>query len=283
MSSLRLSTLPPMIASDPSPQHGYRRPPTFSELPLVTVLVAAALVLVVGLRGGSAASDSDGVHASTRAGEIDRQLAMADRTNGTASGMDGESLAPVGPAAGRSDLAAAAERDSGVALDVGRTAANPGDEPSAVDTGLVDLHDRNGLPCGLRERGSFHLGVRHGDWTVLHEEGAVRERGAYVDGERDGLWETFSTAGMLMLEEDYRADLKHGDWRMYANSGALIGEGTYQENEPNGRWTLWYSDGSIKERGRYEDGLREGMWEFHDDLGQPTIRSGTYRAGIRIN
>ncbi len=283
MSSFRLSTLPPMIASDPSPQHGYRRPPTFSELPLVTVLVAAALVLVVGLRGGSSASDSDGVHASTRAGEIDRQLAMADRASGTASGMDGESLAPVGPAAERIDLAATAERDSGGALDAVRTAANPGDGPGTVDTGPVDLHDRNGLPCGLRERGSFHRGVRHGDWMVLHEGGAVRERGAYVDGQRDGLWETFSTTGMLMLEEDYSADLKHGDWRMYANSGALIGEGTNQQNEPNGRWTLWYSDGSIKERGRYEDGLREGTWEFYDDLGQPTVRSGMYRAGIRIN
>lgn len=283
MSSFRLSTLPPMIASDPFPQHGHRRPPTFTELPLVTVLVAAALVLVVGLRGGSAASDSDSVTASPVAGGSDQRLSMADGASGATSGPGVESLASVGPAAERSDLGALVERDSGTVLDVARTAVHPGTEPSTEESGPVELHDRSGLPCGLRERGSFHRGVRHGDWIVLHEGGSVRERGAYVDGMRDGLWETFTPTGMLMLEEDYLADLRHGAWRMYANSGALIGEGTYQQNAPNGRWTHWYSDGSIKERGRYEAGLREGTWEFYDDLGQPTVRSGTYRAGIRIN
>ena len=33
----------------------------------------------------------------------------------------------------------------------------------------------------------------------------------------------------------------------------------------------------------YEAGLREGPWEFYDDLGRPTLRTGVYRAGIRVD
>ena len=31
------------------------------------------------------------------------------------------------------------------------------------------------------------------------------------------------------------------------------------------------------------NGLREGLWEFFDDLGRPTLRTGTYRAGILVD
>ena len=87
---------------------------------------------------------------------------------------------------------------------------------------------------------------------------------------------------MIQLAE-YVDGAQEGLWRRFSREGELLEEGRYEASAPHGRWVRRYSDGSIKERGIYEAGLREGPWEFFDDLGRPTLRTGTYRAGIRID
>ncbi|MEM9380767.1 MAG: toxin-antitoxin system YwqK family antitoxin [Planctomycetota bacterium] len=257
------------------------------ELPLVTVLALAGLVLVLGLRDG----------ASTRVLAANDDTASAGATTTVAlaepaSGHDGAAVSA-------SDTLAPVEATGERALADGRGPSDfdltpGGDEPRPrrdglgvapqprVDTAPGPQPGRAGV-VGLREEGRFHRGVRHGEWITLHDDGSLHERGQYVDGLRDGTWETFSPAGSLLMEAEYVEGQMDGDWRIYADAGDMIGEGQYDENVRSGRWTLWYSNGSVKERGRYVGGLREGVWEFFDDLGRPTVRTGTYRAGIRID
>lgn len=258
------------------------------ELPLVTVLALAGLVLVLGLRDGAsthtlaANGDADSADATTT-------VALADPASDShdAGAPVTDELAPVEATGSRALADARGPADDDEASD-------PTDEPLERDGDLgvapQPRVDSNFAPplgggdvVGLREEGRFHRGRRHGEWISLHEDGSVRERGQYVDGMKDGLWETFSPAGSLLVEAEYVEGQMDGDWRAYADAGDLIGEGQYDENLRSGRWTLWYSNGSVKERGRYVGGLREGVWEFFDDLGRPTVRTGTYRAGIRID
>ncbi|MEM1450850.1 MAG: toxin-antitoxin system YwqK family antitoxin [Planctomycetota bacterium] len=276
-----------MRAHEPSPQRHRRSHAQFSELPFVTVWIVVVLVLVVGLRTGPTSAnerDVDRARPSVHDGfgdVVSDVVRPRDEDRPSA-----EALAPI-----ESWTEREATAHSGAGADTGdATGPSIGDASGGLQDGVRSVP---GLPRPVsfssggngvaREEGRFRRGVRHGEWVVVRADGTVAERGEYAEGLRQGLWQTFSSAGALLSEAHFVEGDLHGDWRMYADAGDLVGEGTYSENLRSGRWTLWYSNGSIKERGRYENGLREGLWEFYDDLGRPTLRTGTYRAGIRID
>lgn len=258
-------------------------PPPSPGLPFWAVLVVAGAVLVVGLRGSTPSVAADGeAPGGVPWAERGAQVAAADPR-----GLD-EAL-PL--AANGHREAAASEGDAGGAADGAERAA--GADPTDAKDPLGPFEPLLG-PGGVRslphpdqgsaqEEGSFRGGLRHGPWIARWPDGAVRERGTYDEGRRVGGWEFFGPSGSLMTFVEYDAGERHGDWRAYAPDGTLVGEGEHRRNLRNGLWTLRYTDGRIKERGVYAQGLREGPWEFFDDLGTLTPRSGTYRAGIKID
>ncbi|MEM9379836.1 MAG: hypothetical protein AAGB93_07775, partial [Planctomycetota bacterium] len=226
----------------PTPEPPARPPAQFRELPLVTVVVAAVLVLVVGLRTTPTAAQERGIDRSTPdlRGPVEGvAFDVAGTEEDGGSPLDG--LSPIVALSGREGVA---RPNAG-----GRTskeAVAETDDARSSAPGSVRPRTGQRLPASFpagghgvaREEGRFHRGVRHGEWVVFRADGTVSERGEYADGLREGLWQTFSGAGALLTEAHFLAGDLHGDWRMYADAGDLVGEGTYRENLRSGRWTL---------------------------------------------
>lgn len=245
----------------------------------MTVVALAGVVLLVGLRHDRsdrvAAAASDAV---VQSDAVERRA--ADEAGGL---LEALALAPILGDEGRATDEAAESDSSRTSAPEGATSPVPGSETLRRELTGSSTIGLEGRRPGLREEGSFRRGVRHGDWVIRADDGSILEQGRFEDGLREGPWTSFAGSGFIAAEAYYVAGEMHGPWREYGATGDLVGEGEYRENLRSGRWTLWYSDGSIKERGRYESGLREDLWEFYDDLGRPTLRTGTYRAGIRVD
>lgn len=255
-----------------------------AELPLWTVLLVAAGVLVVGLKGERSSAEDGGqgvVHAAAKDGAgVTRVAAAAPRGS---SQLDAVVLV-VPEAFSRVKLGT---EDDGRGLEAvshelchGLDAGTTESSAPLVEAGV------EGRPVSAgrsSESGPYRNGLRHGEWVVRDGNGTVRERGEFAEGRKVGAWETFDAMGLFMESVEYVAGERHGDWRAYGEDGTLVGEGAHENNLRSGLWELRYSDGRIKERGTYANGLREGLWEFFDDLGERTHRSGTYRAGIKID
>lgn len=269
----------PPDRSGPSPLHG---------LPRFTVLAAAVLVLALGLRGRGE------VDASTTTRPEDTAAAPRDvnaRTVSLSELAQGD-LEPIGdgPLSRRDGGAVGdVERSAGEANGDGEAASTPVSERSSNTrgerngwrtTGVSNAHDL--APSSPRERGPFRSGVRHGEWEILRADGTLEASGHYDQGLREGLWEHWSATGALVESFEYHAGAMHGDWSAWSDDGVLVGTGHYEDNLRSGRWVLYYSDGRVKESGLFVNGLREGPWEFFDDLGLPTVRTGTYRAGVKL-
>ncbi|MEM8709784.1 MAG: toxin-antitoxin system YwqK family antitoxin [Planctomycetota bacterium] len=292
------------------------------ELPLWAVLVVAAGVLALGLKGTGAELHGGGAGnavSDTVVAELDAMAQGRALGAGGAASSDGAHvradsstystglLVPVSAldelGEGRSAISSADGAESGENEAGGAGAGvasreqkallvegDPGHDASeGEDFGLderstISPMDRSeeAIWRGLREEGSYQDGVRHGAWRAWRSDGSLRWVGNYDGGLRDGLWESYGLLGRLERELQYEAGSRHGDWRAYGESGALIEEGSYDQDHASGRWTVYYSSGQIKERGRYVHGLREGVWEFYDDLGVPTLQAGEYRAGVKI-
>lgn len=275
------------------------------ELPLWAVLVVAAGVLAMGLRGSRAPSveasgDSAAWNDIVAAAESDSQDRAAMQ-NPWGRGPDGStklanlvSINDAGLSSSEADRAELLARATGEGAEVFPWAPlEPSYEVDSPDSGsgdpIVDL-DRRGTSSrapgddwnGVREEGDFQGGVREGLWTAWRSDGTLRSRGYYAEGLRHGRWESFSQEGTLLGEVDYVSGSRHGDWRAYADDGQVLEEGQYEENAASGLWVKYYSGGSIKERGHFVNGLREGRWEFYDDVGIPTLQTGEYRAGIKV-
>ena len=253
-------------------------------LPFATVLTLAGVVLLLGrggadLPGGPSPSPFD-----VELAAVDAESLQAERSGeGAAPGV--ERLASI---TGSRDQARQVANDAGPSSEGGEEGGPlPGLDGQEVHHPAVDpaVDTAAGPPGleGIRAEGPFHLGSRHGEWTFFDHQGYVQEVGSYRAGRRDGPWRQYARNGQMIQLAEYVQGAQEGLWRRFSREGALIEEGSYQASSPHGRWVRRYSDGSIKERGRYEAGLREGLWEFFDDLGRPTLRTGTYRAGIRID
>ena len=253
-------------------------------LPLVTVFMLALLALLAG-RGVEAAG-----HAARGGPGGNEALAQAlGRRSVAAGGEDGSArgLIASGEVAARSGLRAGLEatgpgerRDELTAgLDHPGAAAGQG---APVD-GLSEPPSQATDLDGRRGEGSYHRGGRQGEWRFFDQQGILREVGSFSAGNRVGLWRQFASNGQLVQVAEFDDGRREGVWRRFNEAGALLEEGQYSASAPEGRWVRRYSDGSVKERGLYVSGLRDGLWEFFDDLGRPTLRTGTYRAGGRID
>jgi len=251
-------------------------------LPFATVLTLAGVVLMLGRSGAGL----DGLELAAAA-EGDLATVSSERPHRELSAdevaQDSERLAPIAAPmvrVGQAVYEAAESAPGGGEQDL--LAGVEGQEADGPRRRLESDITLSGLE-GLRAEGPFHLGSRHGDWTFFDRQGFVQEVGSYRAGRRDGRWCQYARNGQMTQLAHYVDGAQEGIWRRFSQEGALLEEGHYEASAPHGRWVRRYSDGSIKERGRYEAGLREGPWEFFDDLGRPTLRSGTYRAGIRID
>lgn len=242
--------------------------------------MVAAGVLLAGL-GPSRPEERAGAWGSARAAE--RALSGQETPGGRRAGEIAELQLALHEGHGGHPPAARTE--------AGRQGGSPGRAESSLEMGLqrVEAEGTAPAPSGVdfvgrsRASGGWVNGLRHGVWIIRDRAGVTRERGAYDAGRRVGAWETYSASGALVQTTEFLEGEMHGDWRAFSSDGALIGEGRHHHNARSGEWTMWYSDGRVKERGAYLNGLRDGLWEFFDDLGVLTQRSGTYRAGVKLD
>lgn len=282
-----------MSKSDPAIHFAPERRARFRELPLWTVLFVAGVVLAFGFGGG---------RDRLRAGVSGEPAQDGFDFEGFAR-EDGASSSARRAQSGGDQFTSNADLRSVASLDRSRTDDGTGTEsglPKADLVGVLNdwMQQRGGSsstsgPSSTvhviavdqvpSETGSYTEGVRHGEWVSRWASGEAKSKGKYEAGLKEGLWSEYSGMGMLISEITYESGERNGLWRAYSPTGEQTGEGEYESNARCGLWTRWYSDGRIKERGTYESGLREGVWEFYDDLGEPTVRAGTYRAGVKIN
>lgn len=254
-------------------------------LPLATVVTLAGVVLLLGRTGAGIEGGTDVVAGEVVLATMDTApLRGAQRLDGEAPRASDPFAVPAPgdrqpQAGGDTDSPPLPSSEGG---EVDRIAAGDGRQTGTLG---LDPGSGSGLPGleGLRAEGPFHLGARHGEWTFFDPQGYVQEVGAYRSGRRDGAWRRYARNGQMIQLAEYVSGTQEGLWQRFSREGSLLEEGRYEASAPHGRWIRRYSDGSIKERGLYEAGLREGPWEFYDDLGRPTLRTGVYRAGIRVD
>ncbi len=254
-------------------------------LPLVTVVTLSGVALLLGRSAPELASGPASV--SVGADLLAAATAESRQTDRGGAVAAEEELAPIrisadGPR--RRAESGDGRDDELVSVSVGGPSDSGHDDGLVLSSGAaadspLEASDLD----GIRAEGPFHLGVREGEWTFFDPQGLERERGSYRAGKRDGAWLQFAPNGQLVQLAEYVDGAQQGAWERFSREGALLEEGQFEASAPHGRWVRRYSNGSIKERGLYEAGLREGRWEFFDDLGRPTLRTGTYRAGIRID
>lgn len=71
-------------------------------------------------------------------------------------------------------------------------------------------------------KGNYVDGVRNGEWTFWHPDGAKAKAGQYADGKLDGQWHIWREDGTLLRTESYQDDQKHGVWKFYAEDGLAV-------------------------------------------------------------
>lgn len=255
------------------------------ELPLWAVLFVSGLVLLVGLGDDSSQGvvymDSEGPMADSAAAPQPPLAASADVGPLRLAEVMGAERVALELESGdlRAMAATAGESGGSDGIHAGRLRADGSEfqvPPQQRSRGETQ-------PLTPTEEGAFVAGIRHGDWRIRWPNGETHSKGRYEEGLRDGLWQSYSMTGQLLEDMTYADGALEGAWCAYSQNGEVIGEGQHEDNHRVGIWTLRYSDGRIKEQGTYADGLREGHWEFYDDLGRPTIRSGHYSAGVKID
>ena len=253
-------------------------------LPLLTVVTLSGVALFLGRSGPAAAGRTPGGEAGDVMASAPGEIRQIDRRGASAD----QRLAPVGALPdGLRSVAASGGR--GAMEPLTRASGEESLEPDpagggpARGGGLTDPALTSVELDGTRAEGPYHLGVREGEWSFFDRRGILRERGSYRAGKRDGAWLQYARNGRVFQLAEYVDGAQEGSWQRFSREGALLEEGQFEASVQQGRWVRRYSNGSIKERGLYEAGLREGLWEFFDDVGRPTLRTGTYRAGVRID
>ncbi|MEK9947147.1 MAG: hypothetical protein VW999_14315 [Alphaproteobacteria bacterium] len=108
------------------------------------------------------------------------------------------------------------------------------------------------------------LVVRDGLFFKAHTRvpftGTVRGRGQIVDGLREGAWIFFD------------------------DNGQRLSEGTFTDGKENGPWVFFHPNGQMASKGGFKNGASDGRWMFFNPDGTEDIaRSGTYRAGARVD
>lgn len=259
-----------MSAPDPPIDPRGRGGAPLSGLPFATVVAVSGLTLLAGLggrhRGG--AEGGSGPAITVAAAEAP---ALAGPRTPDERWVPGLAGVP----------AAASDRRRGAVVEEKAPATE--DEGSVEQAPpLPGARGEGEAIAGLSAEGPYRQGLRHGEWTFHDPSGVVREIGTYREGKRHGTWREFAPSGAVLLLAEFVDGAQHGQWQRFSEAGALLEDGRYESSSPSGWWVRRYTDGALKEQGRYDQGLREGRWEFFDDLGRPTLRTGTYRAGILV-
>lgn len=66
---------------------------------------------------------------------------------------------------------------------------------------------------------NYKEGVLHGDFVEYYENRGVREKGSYLNGKKHGVWHTFHATGKKMMLNRYKNGKRHGWCYGYDDSG----------------------------------------------------------------
>ena len=112
----------------------------------------------------------------------------------------------------------------------------------------------------LKAEGSYIDGIKVGDWTYYHANGAIEQKGKYTKkGIQDGLWKWYYDNKQVRREETFIKGKEEGDFIEYAEDGSIINKGTYFDGFQDGPWYSEYGD--YKEEGEYKNGNKSGEWK----------------------
>jgi antitoxin component YwqK of YwqJK toxin-antitoxin module len=116
---------------------------------------------------------------------------------------------------------------------------------------------------GLRERGSYRRGRKHGRWEAWSPDGVLLRAGEYRDGQREGPWRFWNEDGGVAARGSYHDGELHGLWRWWHDTGVLAGEGRYGDGEKTGCWRSFYPGGGRQAQIDYRKGeiTDEKRWE----------------------
>ncbi|MGQ9652425.1 MAG: toxin-antitoxin system YwqK family antitoxin [Phycisphaerae bacterium] len=127
----------------------------------------------------------------------------------------------------------------------------PGREPP-VPRGFTGVW-RTWWRCGaLKEKMDVVNGIRHGAYTLYHEEGPPAATGLYADGKQDGLWVFRDSTGRKEQQCPFRSGLPHGQVLKWDESGKRHAEWSWDgqpvtEEEFNRRATGVETGGAEKD------------------------------------
>ncbi len=95
--------------------------------------------------------------------------------------------------------------------------------------GLQEFHSGEGH---LERSGTWHYGVRQGEWLYYWPSGQLRSRQHYVDG------------------------VRHGQWTEWHETGPVSRQGQWHHGDKDGVWEFWKVDGTPLAREVWQRGTR---------------------------
>lgn len=93
---------------------------------------------------------------------------------------------------------------------------------------------------GVRARGHYNYGDRHGPWTFYYESGQKECEGAYVAGFEAGVWTFWHENGSPRARGAVGDDGgRQGDWQYWDRSGQPLTEAEFLASDPNDSLHRW--------------------------------------------
>ena len=154
------------------------------------------------------------------------------------------------------------------------------------------------------ERGSHHLGRKHGTWAEWgpngkkrseqeyahgklhgeslswHHNGQPASRHEFVVGRRVGVWIDWYDNGQAAEQVEYRDGLLVGLYESWYPDGQLKQRVEYARGKKHGKANRWYANGRLRQQGFHEGGRPTGSWMSWHENGERRV-TGQYYEGER--
>jgi antitoxin component YwqK of YwqJK toxin-antitoxin module len=95
--------------------------------------------------------------------------------------------------------------------------------------------------------------VKHGPFTVWHENGQVHSKGQYKMGELDGEFQSWHPTGDRESAGKFVGGKMQGMWCWWHPNGMKLATGNYAEGNREGNWRAWDSEGMLVKKDVFDN------------------------------
>ncbi len=121
-------------------------------------------------------------------------------------------------------------------------------EPELVAKTLDDWHKGE-----MATYSSTGKPIKHGKYTVWHQNGQIRLQGEYKYDVPVGTFTWWYANGQKTLEGRYEEGKQEGEWSWWHENGQRSIRGFFTSGNPSGKWTWWSKEGKVAQAGDFSD------------------------------